>query len=449
TSMNATAAGIAPVAALLAGDVLYASFPESLRPRFSPAHAAAPILTSLVLIALPLASSLSIQTMPTLSWRMALACVVLAAGAAWTALSRLPRWSFAFLFLAAILLGRVLDIREPILELGETVGRYEAITLPQLLFYLAGALLLAALFSVWIGRRLRLSAQTDQTFQFGGETLRLFSPPRRAPEMVSTAQLAAVTPEAYSVVVFGDVTGAESPLHTRRGGYFAFRALARIIEEFRPRFAVSLGDLATQATRPAYTRVRKFLRDIPVPLAVTPGNHDVVFRERYNAAHFHALFGPDNVSFRVGSVRFLLLNNAWGAVGEDQITWLEKILHEDTSPFRLVFCHKPLFDPRDDECYAMEVREHAERLHELFRVHSVTAVFSGHIHSLSAHVRDGVTYIVSGGAGSRPVDDEIPYHYLWIDASRSSLTVRALPLSGAARGRPATPLLELHLSPRT
>ena len=238
-------------------------------------------------------------------------------------------------------------------------------------------------------------------------------------------------------------------MHTRRAGYFAFRALARVLEEFRPRFAVSLGDLATHAARPAYARVRKFLRDIPVPLAVTPGNHDVVFRERYNAAHFHALFGPDNIHFRVGSVCFLLLNNAWGAVGEHQFAWMEKILREDTSAFRLVFCHKPLFDPRDNECYAMEVREHAERLHELFRARAVTAVFSGHIHSLSADARDGVTYIVTGGAGSRPVDSDTFYHYLWIDANRSSLTVRALPLTRAARGVTATPLLELHFSQRT
>jgi 3',5'-cyclic AMP phosphodiesterase CpdA len=240
---------------------------------------------------------------------------------------------------------------------------------------------------VWIGRRLRFPANADQQFLFGGETLRLFSSRRHSPETVSTAELSAVTPEAFSFVVFGDVTGAESPLHTRRAGYFAFRALARVVEEFRPRFAVSLGDLATHAARPAYARVRKFLRDIPVPLAVTPGNHDVVFRERYNAAHFHALFGPDNIHFRVGSVCFLLFNNAWGAVGEHQFAWMEKILREDTSAFRLVFCHKPLFDPREDECYAMEERARRPIARVVPRARGDGGVLRTHSLAVGGHAR--------------------------------------------------------------
>jgi len=447
TSMSASAAGVAPVVALLAGDVLYTAFPESLRSRFSFAHALAPLLASLALIALPLASSLSIEKMPTLSWPMTLMCVVLATGIAWTALHRLPRWSFAFLFLAAILFGRFLDTRDPILELGESASS-GVIALHTLMFFLAGALILFTLLSVTLGRRLRLPSNPDQQFLFGGENLRRFPPHSDRPNTPSVVELSTVTPESFSFVVFGDVTGAESPLHSRREGFLAFRQLARVLDEFRPRFAVSLGDLATQAARPAYARVRKLLREISVPLAVTPGNHDVVARERYDAAHFHALFGPDNLAFRIGSTGFILLNNAWGSVREEQFLWLEKTLREDSPPFRLIFCHKPLFDPRENEYYAMEDREHAERLHELFRAHSVTAVFSGHIHSLSSHARDGVTYLISGGAGSRPVNDDAPHHYFWVDANRSSLTVRAMPLIRVARGLAATPLLELRFSPR-
>lgn len=448
TSMSASAAGVAPVVAFLAGDVLYSAFPESLRSRYSLVHTVAPLLASLALIALPLASSLFMEKMPTLSWPMALACVVVAAGIVWTALHRLPRWSFAFLFLAAILLGRVLDARDPILELGESAVAHNAVALSTLMLFFAGALILFTLLAVTLGRRLRLPSNPDQQFLFGGENLRRFPPHSDSPNAPSVVELSAVTPESFSFVVFGDVTGAESPLHSRREGFLAFRHLARVLEEFRPRFAISLGDLATQAARPAYARVRKLLREISVPLAVTPGNHDVVARERYDASYFHTLFGPDNLAFRIGSTGFILLNNAWGSLNEEQFSWLENTLREDAPPFRLVFCHKPLFDPREDESYSMEDRGHAERLHELFRAHSVTAVFSGHIHSLSSHMRDGVTYLISGGAGSRPVDDDAPHHYLWVDANRASLTVRALPLVRSARGLAATPLLELRLSPR-
>jgi len=186
------------------------------------------------------------------------------------------------------------------------------------------------------------------------------------------------------------------------------------------------------------------LRHAPSLLIAIPGNHDVFRGTDYDPRYFHALFGADNRAFRLGPAQFVLLNNAWGHVDEEQFAWLEQALHDSDAPFVLVFCHKPVFDSREHAFYAMERREHADRLHELFRAHEVSAVFSGHIHSLLSETRDGVTYIISGGAGSKLTNQDDTHHYLSVRVSHDALIVRALPLDRAE----SAPLLELRFSAR-
>jgi hypothetical protein len=430
SSLSAAAAICTPLIALLAAEMAAREF---VRPDGSgvPAYAfAGGLLVAMSLIA-------TVSTMPHMAVNAPwiIAAVFVAAGLVWTYFYGAPRWGFLLLFSTGELFGIALSKREPFFPGDEIPASAAPWVLPS-------AAAMAVILWIVIQKataknRLAPPHQRVRDYQYGGENFKLF-----AVKPTTQVAMAERVGESYSFVIFGDVTGAESPLGSRRGGYFMFRAFVRALEHHPPAFAVSLGDLASQATLTAYRRLRKMLGKIPVPLAVTPGNHDLFAENDYDAAHFHALFGPDNSAFRLGPVQFVLLNNAWGSVGKTQWEWLQRTL--TPAPFTLVFCHKPPFDARESAFYAMEDRKDAQRLHELFKARGVTAVFSGHIHSLLMEERDGVTYIVSGGGGSKLVSKSDQHHYLSLQVSPERIQIRVLPLSGSA-----APLLELQLHPRT
>ncbi len=249
--------------------------------------------------------------------------------------------------------------------------------------------------------------------------------------------------ESVEFAIFGDTAGSEFPFSSRRSGYAALRALmARLIER-KPRFVVSTGDLATQATHLAYRRLRKTLGHLPLPFITTPGNHDLVERRIVQAQYFRALFGSDHGDITVGPARLILINNAWGSLSDAQLDWVETTLARPTeAAFTLVFCHKPIFDPRSDAYYGMEHRPHAEWLHERFARAKISAVFSGHIHSLLHTERDGVNYVISGGGGSKLKNTDDRHHYLWCRAAPDHMRITAHDVAADAV------LFELTLTPR-
>ncbi len=161
------------------------------------------------------------------------------------------------------------------------------------------------------------------------------------------------------------------------------------------------------------------------------------------AQYFRALFGSDHGDITVGPARLILINNAWGSLSDAQLDWVETTLARPTeAAFTLVFCHKPIFDPRSDAYYGMEHRPHAEWLHERFARAKISAVFSGHIHSLLHTERDGVNYVISGGGGSKLKNTDDRHHYLWCRVAPDHMRITAHDVAADAV------LFELTLTPR-
>ncbi len=313
----------------------------------------------------------------------------------------------------------------------------------DLLPFLIAAGVIARGVVAWIyGRRMpRHLRQEGARHRFEEAVFRKFSNVRRKSWEGEPVSVTPADAGSVRFAIFGDVTGSESPFASRKTGYYAFQKIIEAIAARRPDFTVSTGDLATGATQLAYRRVRVLLRKLPFPIVVTPGNHDVVHYNKVHAQFFHALFGSDHGDITVGQVRLILINNALGTIMDEQWKWLDQTFAKPSeAEFTLVFCHKPVFDPREDAFYGMEVRSHAERLHELFKKHSVSAVFSGHIHSLLHLEKDGVTYVISGGGGSKLKSAEDTHHYLWCVATTSGVTVTAYGIESSE------PLLTLNLS---
>lgn len=373
---------------------------------------------------------------------------VLAATLLWTTLRNNARWAFALLFASGTAITAL--IWQPARLFDQPLAEAEISPL------LPPVVLLGLAVIGWLGSRMlfgrklpRGACPPSTVHKYSGEPFRLFSDSSRESFGGKPVSVSDTLPLRFRFAIFGDVTGSDFPFSSRRSGYFVFRTLVRTLKAAKPHFALCLGDLAVRAAPWSYRRLRRMLRHVSVPLAVTPGNHDVFSDRTYLLNYFQALFGADNATFRAGPVRFILLNNAHGLIHDDQFAWLERILPEDHAPFSFVLCHKPLFDFRTDTFYAMEIREHAERLHELFRKHHVTAVLSGHIHALLTDVKDGMTYITSGGGGSRLVEKSASHHYLSVDVSAAEVLVCALPLGRMRKRAEQTPLLELRFTPCT
>lgn len=440
-STSATGAAVAPLLAVLATSIVTDDFVRQHIGKRANGTGITGITAVLLLMALPLVGSIVPAALPPVSTGFAVAAVVLAMALLWTVAHNAPRWSFGLLCGGGMLVGRLLDQQDP---LTEAVAPEYA----PLAGWVVGAMLgIAAM--IWIGayaiysmqrRHRQTTRDTEQTF--GTQPLRNF-----AGEIGSPAAIAIAETGAYSFAIFGDVTGAESPFSTRRGGYYAFQSLQRGLAATQPAFAVSVGDLASSASPGAYRNLRRLLKSLPVPLALTPGNHDLFRGHTYDAAPFHALFGADNSAFEAGPVKFVILNNAWGSLREAQWTWLQQEL-QTALPFTLLFCHKPPFDFRPDAFYAMEDRAHAERLHALCCDHRVTAVISGHIHTLMAETVDRITYVITGGGGSKLASKDDHHHFLQVHVTPGEVYMRVLPLQ-MTRIPNAAPLLELRLPPRT
>jgi hypothetical protein len=431
------AAVAVPVLALLLSEQIHADFVQAWTNRRRLLRALPGLLSALLLWALAVLSTTRWSSNPDLQSWQAVAAVLVGSALLWTTLANLPRWSFVLLFAAGVLLGQMVQVHDAFLRQTEPPP---PIALSLILFTLAlsaGTALVAFL----LQKRITRPAHPDCRFLFAGSTLRDYTALLRGDASGTPVEMDADKP-ALRFAVFGDVTGAESLFSARRGGYFAFRALTKTLAETKPDFAVSLGDLSAHANPGSYRKLRKLLMQIPVPLAVTPGNHDLFDQTVYNASYFHELFGADNGTFRCASVQCIILNNAWGSLADEQFAWLEETLKTSTAPYKLLFCHKPPFDLRDDVFYGMEERPHAERLHELCCAYKVTAVFSGHIHSLLCGNKDGVTYIISGGAGSKLSAAHDEFHYLAAGLESGDLVIRALPLTGSK----STPLLELRFT---
>lgn len=436
--LTAVSVALAPALALLATHLLHEDLAADRAARKIPAVTLPSLLTALALLSVSFLSVTGALSKPVLGLAHVAAGVVLAVALAWTALSRLHRWAFFLLAVSGVYFGLLVAQREPLFPSPETATA--PVPLSFFLLILAASLVAAITASLLKQRffpgRVK---QPDNEYHFAADDFHSFTASK--PRPVSLAGLTV----PFSFAVFGDVAGAESLFATRRGGFFMFRALARTLNQTAPAFAVSLGDLAREASPFAYGRLRRLLRRISVPLIVTPGNHDVFLGVEYDGGHFHRLFGADNAVFDAGPARFVILNNARGFVSEAQFDWLQQALSAPR-PFTLVFCHKPVFEQRSETFYAMETREHAERLHEMFRARGVTAVFSGHIHSLMHERRDGVSYIISGGGGSKLTSADDQYHYLLVDVRAGEILVRALPL-GLKPLPAASPLLELRFAP--
>ncbi len=222
-----------------------------------------------------------------------------------------------------------------------------------------------------------------------------------------------------------------------RGNPSVYRALLAAVMESGSEFLVHTGDLVNQGTAEQWAAFEQIMADFTLPFYPVPGNHDGLdgSLEGYlassgaPAAHY---------SFDYGPVHLTMADSHNGGIGAGELAWLRDDLSTTGQPIKMVFLHHPPFDP-DGTDHTMAYGR--KKFMDLMAEQEVDYVFAGHIHAYSRAERDGVTYIITGGAGAPLYGDEHPqafYHYLRVLIQDLNVTVQVIKID-RSQNTPAGP----------
>ena len=136
------------------------------------------------------------------------------------------------------------------------------------------------------------------------------------------------------------------------------------------------------------------MRQLPVPMLIVPGNHDVGHlpgsNQPVDAARlerWRRLAGPDYWVSDHGNWRLIGLNSLLFGHGDTeesaQFSWLEEMLAARGGRRVAIFTHKPLFvdDAYEGDTGYWSIRPAPrQRLYDLLAAHDVELFASGHLH---------------------------------------------------------------------
>ena len=164
-------------------------------------------------------------------------------------------------------------------------------------------------------------------------------------------------------------------------------------------FAINCGDFVYSGTKEEYLKYLKTITGLGIKVYNVPGNHDLAAGGWKN---YEKYMGPYYYSFDHGNSHFIVLNNAFKvSFGAGQFSWLKSDLANTKKEHIFVFMHRPTFDPTEIYAgYTMSGAKVVQELMQLFSKYKVDYVFAGPVHGYAREKRDGVTYIVTGGAGA-------------------------------------------------
>jgi len=190
-------------------------------------------------------------------------------------------------------------------------------------------------------------------------------------------------------------------------------ATERWLTAARPDLVVHLGDITANGVheRSELEHARQITRRSDLRMLFVPGNHDIgdhpagpglLTEEPLDMAsleEYRRLFGPDRWSHQAADWQIIGLNAPLLATDsleeEDQFTWLENALREQTGPLG-VMLHKPLFrdTPDEDIAHVRYIPSAARRrLLQLLQRRDLRFVAAGHTHQVRQIQASGVEHV--------------------------------------------------------
>jgi 3',5'-cyclic AMP phosphodiesterase CpdA len=211
-----------------------------------------------------------------------------------------------------------------------------------------------------------------------------------------TPTLGLTPPAATPVAMQGTRDFTFAVCGDNRGGPQVYRQVLDSVQKDGSAFLINTGDLVSGGTVVEFEAFAKLMRDFKLPFYPTPGNHDngdglltaYLKHSGAPAAHY---------AFDYGLAHFSLLNTSLGDASAKELEWLGADLDTTQQPLKVVALHYPPFDPAGTDHIMLQGNQ---AFMDLVTQKGVRLVLAGHIHSYDNAVRDGVRYIITGGAGA-------------------------------------------------
>jgi len=138
-----------------------------------------------------------------------------------------------------------------------------------------------------------------------------------------------------------------------------------------------VGDLTESSRDDEFETIGEILAHAPIPVALTPGNHDIY---RPSRPHFNRSFGPGNHSFDVCGVHVAVLDSGSGTIAASVQARLPELLFRGDARFLVVGLHHPPYAGLTGSGWSREDQA-AAFLVELAREHT-DLIVAGHNHAL-------------------------------------------------------------------
>ena len=200
-----------------------------------------------------------------------------------------------------------------------------------------------------------------------------------------------------------------------RDNHDIHREIVKEVTGFQPALVLQTGDLVHHGDAADEWRIfDQITGDMRrrIPYYPARGNHDVGTSGFYEQRVTSPVASGNQLyySFEKENLHFVAIDTqqAVGPTSEEG-RWLEADLAQARAAGRFIvpFFHKAIFSigPHAVESDIMALRP---VLHALFRRHGVRLAFEGHDHIYYRTVRDGITYVVTGGGGAPLYDGRHP-----------------------------------------
>jgi Icc protein len=187
------------------------------------------------------------------------------------------------------------------------------------------------------------------------------------------------------------VSAPDQPIYGRIDTGAALTRCVRHIMQLplRPDAVVASGDLVNAGMQEEYTLLRDLIAPLSMPVYLMPGNHDdaAALRAAFpNHGYFPAI-GKLHYALTMEGLGLVMLDTVeagedGGALGSQQLVWLEKLLVSEPERPCVVFMHHPPF--ATGMSYMDEIAlntDDAARLGEIVARHScIRRVSCGHVH---------------------------------------------------------------------
>jgi len=213
-----------------------------------------------------------------------------------------------------------------------------------------------------------------------------------------------------------------------RGNDEVYARLRAGVVQDRNAFLIHTGDIVNLGTSTNFAAFQRVMDGFPLPFYPVPGNHDRGVGETLDTFVQYSGAPDVHYSFNAGTVHFTMANSAVGFLTQEELAWIDRDLASTTQPVKIVVMHHPPFDP-DGTDYILEGGN--QEFMSLMREHGVAVVLAGHIHAFGQAVRDGTTYVATGGGGAELQFWNHPqalHHYVRVTVRGTRVSIEVVPI---------------------